>query len=284
MKVTAKTKHLGIIGNPVGHSFSPIMHNFISDVIGNDCIYTAFSVDSNNLKDAMDGIRALGICGVNVTAPHKIAVTEYLDEIDKTAKLLGSVNTVVNKNGRLIGYNTDSEGFYMSLVKSGITVKNNDILIMGCGGVVMPILIRMIKESPKSITLLNRTASKAEILSDKIYSLTGFRVATKLENEKFDVLINTTSAGMGDQKNKLPQDDISELGNADIFSKAKAAVDLIYNPQCTKFLEMAKSRGIKVLNGLDMLIYQGILSYELFCDTILPENISELIKKEVFHI
>lgn len=284
MNVTAKTKHLGIIGNPVGHSFSPLMHNFISDYVGNDCVYTAFPVENSNLKDAVAGLRALGIQGVNVTAPHKVAVMEYLDDIDDTAKVLGSVNTIVNKNGKLIGYNTDSEGFYMSLVKSDIEIKNKNILVMGCGGVVMPIVVRMIKENPNSITLLNRTKSKAESLGEKIYAMTGFNILTDLDFDECDVLINTTTAGMGEQKDKLPQENISELKNKDIFSNAQAAVDLIYNPECTMFLAEAKKRGIKTLNGLDMLIYQGILSYELFCDVTLPENMAELIRKEVFGI
>ena len=135
MEINGSTIQLGIIGDPIGHSFSPQMHNFISKYMGNNYIYSAFNVKPQDLSKAIEGIRALNIRGVNVTAPHKINVMQYLDEISPDAKILGSVNTVVNNNGVLTGYNTDSEGFYTSLVKAGITVKNSNILVMGCGGV-----------------------------------------------------------------------------------------------------------------------------------------------------
>ena len=176
MEINGRTIQLGIIGDPIGHSLSPQMHNFISKYMGNNYIYSAFNVKPQDLSKAIEGIRALNIRGVNVTAPHKINVMQYLDEISPDAKILGSVNTVGNNNGVLTGYNTDSEGFYTSLVKAGITVKNSNILVMGCGGVVIPTLIRIIKEQPNSITLLNRTKEKAIDFAEKIYYITGYRI------------------------------------------------------------------------------------------------------------
>ena len=284
MKITGKTKQLAVIGYPADHSFSPVMHNFIADNMNMDYTYSAFTVSPENLGDAIRGMRAMGFCGMNVTAPHKIEVIKYLDEISDDAKLLNSVNTVVNKNGILTGYNTDSEGFYLSLKNAGVRVENADILVMGCGGVVIPALTGIIKYNPKSITLLNRTKAKAEKLAEDIFNITGYRIKTCMETDSFDIIINTTSAGMGEQKNVLPWESINELSGIDFITPKSVAVDMIYNPPKTEFLKYAEGKGAKTINGLDMLIYQGLLAYELFTDTKLPDNMAELLRKEVFGI
>lgn len=282
MMITGKTKQLAVIGYPAEHSFSPVLHNFISQYTQNDYTYSAFTVSPENLADAISGMRAFGFSGINVTAPHKIEVMQYLDEISPDAKVLGSVNTIVNRNGILTGYNTDSEGFYMSLNNAGIKTKDKDILILGCGGVVIPALVRIIKSNPKSITLLNRTKEKAIKLANTIFSITGYKIKTKKEHSVYDIIINTTSAGMGEQKDYLPWDSIEELQDDSFITSASSAVDMIYNPEFTKFLKLAKNKGAKILNGLDMLIYQGMLAYELFTDIKLSENMAEIIRKEVF--
>ena len=284
MKITGKTKQLAVIGYPADHSFSPVMHNFIADNMNMDYTYSAFTVSPENLGDAIRGMRAMGFCGMNVTAPHKIEVIKYLDEISDDAKLLNSVNTVVNKNGILTGYNTDSEGFYLSLKNAGVKVENADILVMGCGGVVIPALTGIIKYNPKSITLLNRTKAKAEKLAEDIFNITGYRIKTCMETDSFDIIINTTSAGMGEKKNVLPWESINELSGIDFMTPKSVAVDMIYNPPKTEFLKYAEGKGAKTINGLDMLIYQGLLAYELFTDTKLPDNMAELLRKEVFGI
>ncbi len=282
MNITGKTLQLGIIGDPVDHSFSPKMHNYISDTVGNDYLYSAYHVKADALANAVNGIRALGIRGINVTAPHKVAVMEYLDEISEQAQLLGSVNTVVNRNGKLVGYTTDSEGFYLSLINAGIRVEGSKILVIGCGGVVKPTLTRIIQAKPESITLVNRTKSKAEALSDSLYNTMGFRIKTEIDAMDFDIVINTTSAGMEPQLDCLPTDSIPEIDSLDFIHKDMSVVDMIYNPSETKFLKIAREKGAKTLNGLGMLIYQGIVAYELFTDTKLPSDIADKIKKEVF--
>lgn len=280
--ITAKTKQIGIIGDPVEHSFSPRMHNFISELMNNDYVYSAFHVTRENVADAMRAIKALGIRGINVTAPHKMAVMEYIDEISDDARLMGSVNTVVNRDGKLYGYNTDSEGFYMALANAGIKVEGARILVFGCGGVVKPTLMRIIKAHPANITILNRTQSKAEELAKHLKEITEFEIKTEIDNLNFDIVINTTSAGMEPQEDALPTDEISQIENLDFINENTAAIDMIYNPPETKFLRIAREHGAKTLNGLDMLIYQGIIAYELFTDTKLPENIADVIRKEVF--
>lgn len=284
MNITGKTIQLGIIGNPVEHSFSPKMHNYISNYMGNDYVYSAFCVKPDNLGEAIAGMRALNIRGINVTAPHKVNVMKYLDEVSPDAQRLGAVNTVVNRNGILTGYNTDSDGFYLALKNAGITVTGSNMLVMGCGGVVMPTLLRLIKERPKSITLLNRTRSKAQLLAEQIKGVTDFEIQTNLSNIAFDIVINTTSAGMEPQIDALPWDNIEELDGDGFITAETSAVDMIYNPAKTRFLQLAEKKGAKILNGLDMLIYQGLLAYELFTDTKLPPDMAQLIRKEVFGV
>lgn len=282
MNITAKTKQLGIIGHPVDHSFSPALHHFIAGITGDDYVYTAFHVLPENVGDAIRGMRALGISGLNVTAPHKLAVMEYLDEISPQARLLGSVNTIVNRGGRLYGHNTDSEGFYLALVNAGIRIEGAKILVMGCGGVVKPTLMRIVQAKPASITLVNRTREKARMMSDMIYEETGFRMGTDPGDMNFDIVLNTTSAGMAPQLDALPIDCIDEIDNFDFIRSTTACVDMIYNPGETLFLKIAREHGAKTLNGLDMLIYQGVLANELFLDRKLPAGIVEEIRKNAF--
>ena len=280
LNIDGYTKQLGIIGNPVEHSFSPRMHNFISEITGNNYVYSAWCVE--DVENAINGVRALGIRGINVTAPHKIEVMKYLDEIDEKAKILGSVNTVVNTNGHLKGYNTDAEGFYMSLVKAGVEVKGKKILAIGAGGVVQPTLMRLALEAPKSITLVNRTQSKTEPIKRLIAERTGYEISTSLTDTDFDIVINTTSAGMAPQLDALPTDAIPELGGLDFIKPGAAVTDMIYNPEETLFLREAKKRGAITINGLGMLIYQGIIAYELFTGTKLADDMYDKIKKEIF--
>lgn len=282
MMITSNTINLGIIGDPIEHSFSPRMHNFIANAVNMDYVYTAFHVKPDGLSDAIAGVRALGIRGINVTAPHKIAVMQYLDEISPRAERLGAVNTVVNCGGRLCGYNTDSEGFYMSLTNAGIRVEGSKILVMGAGGVVKPTIMRLIEAKPEKIAIVNRARVKAQATAEMIYDLTGFHVDTDIVEPDFDIVINTTTAGMAPQLDVLPCSNIEEINNLDFIHSGMAAVDMIYNPAETLFLKEAKERGAKTLNGLDMLIYQGIIAYELFTETKLPEDMADRIRKEVF--
>lgn len=281
--INGSTKQLGIIGTPIEHSFSPKMHNFIANMLNMNYVYSAWEVKEENLKDAIDGIRALGIKGINVTAPHKEAVMQHLNVIDEKAKTLGSVNTVVNRDGRLYGYNTDADGFCAALASEGIVLSDKNILVIGAGGVVKPTLTRIIMEKPQSVTILNRTKSKAVELASSIEKKTGFKIITEIDKLNFDIVINTTSAGMAPQTEALPIDAIEDLNNLDFINNNTAVVDMIYNPEETVFLKEAKKRGAKTLNGLGMLIYQGLIAFELFTEAKLPENMAEIVKREVFN-
>ncbi len=282
VEINGRTKQLGIIGYPVEHTFSPNMHNFISETIHKNYVYGAWSVSGENLAAAIEGVRALGISGINVTAPHKVEVMKYLDCVTDGARELGSVNTVVNRDGKLYGYNTDADGFCMALDKSGVQIKNSKILIFGAGGVTRPTLIRLIDNGALSVTVLNRTKAKAIELADDILKTKGFNVETEVKELYFDIVINTTSAGMKPQENALPTDCIDEIKDLSFINSKTAVVDMIYNPDETLFLREAKKRGAKTLNGLGMLIYQGVIAYELFTGEKLPSDMGERIRREVF--
>lgn len=275
MTVDAHTKVLGIIGTPIEHSKSPAMHAEFAKLTNVNCVYAAFEVTKDRLADAIYGIRGLGIKGVNVTAPHKFDVTQYLDEISEEAKLFGSVNTVVNRNGRLYGYNTDAEGFYKSILREGIDIIGKDVLIFGAGGATQPIVVLFAMKGAKSITVINRTEERAIRLKDYVKAAVGYEIKTRMELKHYDVVINTTTAGMEPQIGVLPYDDLS------FIDSETAVADMIYNPWQTEFLKQAEGRGAKTVNGLGMLIYQGIIAYELFTDTKLPEDAFELAKKAV---
>ncbi len=284
MNITAKTKKLGVIGDPVDHSFSPELHNYISEKLDNDYVYSAYHVLPENLGEAINGMRALDIRGINVTSPHKGEVIKYLDYVSPDAQEAGSVNTIVNDNGTLKGYSTDGEGLYLSMKKEGIAIKDANILIIGCGGVVKPVILRLIKEAPKSITLVNRTKEKAVAVADEIYNITGFNIETSVNIDKFDIVINTSTAGMGKLIDIYPWDGIDDIKGKNIISSDAWAIDLIYNPSCTKFLQFAKDKGAKILNGLDMLIYQGVVAYELFTGTKVSDDLIDAVRKEVFKV
>ncbi|NDO19415.1 shikimate dehydrogenase [Lachnospiraceae bacterium MD329] len=283
IKIDGHTQHLGIIGYPIEHTFSPAMHNFISEAVHNNFIYSAYLIPPEQLENAINAVRALDIKGINVTAPHKVEVMQYLDEVTDTARELGSVNTVVNRGGKLYGYNTDADGFCMMLEKNDIAIKGSNILIIGAGGVTRPTVIRLIDNGASAITVLNRTKEKADSLADDIMKVKGFKINTTVNSFDFDIVINTTSAGMEPQENALPTDSISEISDLSFINENTAVVDMIYNPSETRFLKESRERGAKTLNGLGMLIYQGIIAYELFTDTKLPSNIGELIQREVFN-
>lgn len=283
MKIDGNTKQLGIIGDPVEHSFSPKMQNFISERMGENYVYSAWRVTPDKLSDAIAGMKALNIRGINVTAPHKKEVMQYLDVISDQARLLGSVNTVVNKGGRLYGYNTDAEGFYAALYNEGITMEGKNILIIGAGGVVKPTLMRIIQEKPASVTVVNRTKAKVTALKDALKEQMGFEINTDFKAfDHYDVVVNATSAGMAPQLDALPIDGIDEIDSLDFIDKNTAVVDMIYNPKHTLFLKEARKLGAKTMNGLGMLIHQGLIAHELFTENKLPKDMTDIVTIEVF--
>ena len=275
--INGRTKQLAILGNPVSHSFSPKMHNYISKKLGNNYVYTALEVADDDFDVAIEGIRALGFAGVNITSPFKVRAVEKMDVLSERAKKYGSVNTCVNKNGVLYGYNTDAEGFYLSLKREGIEVCGKDILFIGAGGVTKPVMMYFAELGAKSLSIVNRTYEKAQAIADSVREHCSYNVEIGINKKHYDIVINTTTVGMYPKINCCPVDDMPYV------DENTAVVDMIYYPEKTLFLDMAQKRGAKILNGLGMLIYQGLIAYELFCDTKLPDGIYDELLENVFN-
>ena len=274
----AHTKQLAVIGHPISHSFSPQIHNFIAKKTGRNFIYTALDVLPDDFENVINGIRTPDFAGVNITTPYKIKALELMDVLSDKAKRYASVNTCVNKNGKLYGYTTDADGFYRSLAVEGVDVEDKDILFIGAGGVTKPLTLMLCEKCAKSISIHNRTISKAEEIALYVKDVTGFNVNVGIDKDHYDLVINTTTVGMYPNVMESPLEDMS------FIDERSVAIDIIYNPLKTRFLEMAEEKGAKILNGLGMLIFQAMIAFELFADTKLPDIMYKDILKDVFEI
>lgn len=260
--VDSHTLLFGVIGDPIRHSRSPLMMNRAFRETGINGIYTAFHIKPERLGDFAAGVRAMGIRGVNVTIPHKLDIMRHLDEIDAGAQAIGAVNTIVNDNGRLTGFNTDGIGYVRSLkeeVEPDLSGKR--IVVIGAGGAARGIVYALAQEKPALIMIVNRTVERAQELATAFAFGTMAELAAestdKLETlcAAADIVINTTSIGM------YPHVDVSPVNGA-WLKPGSVASDLIYNPLKTKFLREAEQRGLRIHGGLGMFIYQGAYAFE----------------------
>ncbi|RED65669.1 shikimate dehydrogenase [Cohnella lupini] len=278
----------GVIGDPIRHSKSPVMLNRAFGAIGINGAYAAFHVLPDQLEHAIAGIRALGFRGLNVTIPHKIEVMRFLDEISVGAQAAGAVNTIVNENGRLVGYNTDGIGYVRSLKEEAEPdLAGRTIVVLGAGGAARGILWALAQEKPAAILVANRTESKAAELAATFDS--EFRIQSipwgdlEAACSTADVVINTTSVGMSPNIEALPLDP-AWLKPGSVVS------DLIYNPLKTAFLEQAERLGCRIHGGLGMFIYQGAYAFEYWTGQSAPvDEMREAVLEsfpqtnEIFH-
>lgn len=264
MKISGKTKITGLFGYPVEHSLSPAMHNAAFEALGLDYCYVTFLVHPDFLKEAVWAIRALNIAGVNVTIPHKEKVLTFLDEIDKEASIIGAVNTIVNSKGRLKGYNTDGRGFIQSLSEGGISVKGKEVLIVGAGGASRALSYYLCKEA-KKVCLFDIEKKKAEKLVEDFKNIFGnISTADNISSiDNFNILINATPLGLKEE-DPLPLD-------INLLSSDQIVCDLIYKD--TRLLKESAKRGCVILNGLGMLLWQGVFAFELWTGVTPPLDI-----------
>jgi len=255
LKISGKTKVLGLLGYPVEHSLSPAMHNAAFEHLRLDCCYVTFPVKPELLKDAVSAIISLNLAGINVTVPHKEKVIHFLNEVDKEASFIGAVNTIVNSNGVLKGYNTDGRGFMKSLSETGIKVKNKNVLIIGAGGASRAIGYYLCQSASK-LFLYDIDRKKAEKLIGALKKINNnvFSVGNMNNLDKYDVIINATPLGL--RKNDPVPVDVSLLNPRHIVC------DLIYKK--TELLDKAARKGCRTLNGLGMLLWQGAFAFELW--------------------
>lgn len=271
--ISGKTKTVGIIGWPIGHSLSPLMHNAAFAALELDYTYIPLPVPPDKLSEAVMGLKSMGFIGANVTIPHKVTIMPYLDELDVSAQQAGAVNTIVIKDGRCIGYNTDGQGFIQSLLAKQLTIKGKTAVIMGAGGAARAVVCGLIAHGIEKIVIGGRSEAKTREfvkLFPEEANIRGYDWRDQIFSDTLtqcDILINCTPIGMSLNKDtELPV-------NWQALKVSAAVCDLIYNPPLTQFLTDAQSRGHTVINGTGMLIEQGALAFELWTGEMAPRNI-----------
>ncbi len=262
--ITGKTRLCGLIGDPVEHTMSPVMHNTAFKKLGIDYLYVPFRVRKEELGKAIEGMRALNIKGLNVTIPHKVAVLQFLDELDPLAEKIDAVNTIVNNDGALTGYNTDATGFLQTLMERGIEPEKKNVVILGAGGASRAISF-ILADKGANLVILNRLLELdwAKELANRIsQAFTKEVAALELNREnligvlgKADILVNATSVGMSPNIDETPVD-------ADLLRPGLVVFDIVYNPIKTRLLKEAEAAGAETIGGLDMLVWQGVLAFE----------------------
>ncbi len=275
--ITGKTRLLGLIGSHVEHSISPQLHNFLCRKLDIDMVYLPFHVLPENLVEVVQAFRGLNIEGFNVTIPHKIRITELLDSISIEAKIIGAVNTVKITKGKLYGFNTDGQGFTRSVQSAGIDMRDARTVILGAGGAARAVAVELANQGVERIVILNRSTEKASELAELINSrvrnvaLSGSinREDTMKYTEDCNILINATPLGMQPLIHESPVQD------PEAFRNKPLVCDLIYNPRKTKFLEYAEKNCCKTLNGLEMLMHQGILAFQIWNQISIPDWLSD---------
>jgi len=283
-EINGKTKIIGIIGKNIENSLSPLIHNQIILKYSLDFCYLPFKVTENDLSQAIQGIRALSIKGVNVTFPYKEKVIKFLDEVEESARRIGAVNTIVNNKGFITGYNTDIIGFKKSLQEDRkFVIKEKKAVILGAGGAARAVVYALLEEGIEEISIFNRTLKKAKKIKQNllpffprsninIFPLEKERLKDKIEEAH--LLVNATSLGMPSKIDNTP------LPDEKLFHPNLLVYDLIYHPAKTLFLRQAERAGAKIINGLPMLVYQGIESFYLWTG-LKPEGkeVLEMIKR-----
>ncbi|KGM98430.1 shikimate dehydrogenase [Clostridium novyi A str. 4552] len=261
----------GLIGEKLGHSFSPQIHSLIFEKLEVNGYYHLFEVDKSDVSGIIPGFKTFKVKGANVTIPYKVDIMKYLDDISEEAKNIGAVNTICFKEGKTEGYNTDYFGFGMMLNKFNIDVRNKNVVILGTGGASKAVRQYVLDNEAKEITFVTRN------INDKKDDLKEFKVISyndikNLQNQ--DVVINCTPCGMYPKISKSP------LSKEEV-AKFSVVIDLIYNPKETLIMKYAKEQGIKAINGLYMLVGQAVKAEELWNDIKIQEHIIDSIYEHI---
>ncbi|MDH7570090.1 MAG: shikimate dehydrogenase [Armatimonadota bacterium] len=276
MTIKGTTTVTAVWGWPVRHSLSPPMHNAAFRHLGMDWCYVPFAVAPQHLADAVRGVRALGIVGVNATIPHKEALVQLVDEVDPEARAVGAVNTIHNDGGVLRGYSTDGEGFLGALQREGFDPAGKRAVILGAGGSARCVAVALARAGAAHLTIANRTPERAAQLAHLVQSRGGVADATGLHPQPLqraiagaDLLVNTTSVGMH------PHEDDPLLVPEEALHPGLLVYDLIYSPPETRLLAAARRRGARTANGLLMLVLQGAASFRIWTGVEAPVAVME---------
>ena len=282
MKIDGYTRLAAVVANPIKHSISPFIHNSAFEATNTNGVYLAWEVDATELAETVANIRRYQMYGINLSMPYKEQVIPYLDQLSAEACLIGAVNTVVNREGTLIGYNTDGKGFFKSLPSFKISRKR--LVLLGAGGAAKAILAQAILDGVSQISIFVRSSSmeKTRPYLEKIQNATGFRVdlfaledVQDLQDSitKADLLVNATSVGMDGSSQPIP--------TSIVLPEKLMVADVIYQPFETPFLKWARNQGNQSINGLGMLLYQAAEAFELWTGKEMPtDQIWESLKQK----
>ena len=266
-RINAATEVFGVIGDPIGHSLSPLIHNTMAAMSGTNLVYTAFHVLPERLEEAVKGAWALGIKGLNVTVPHKKAIMPFLCGLDPTAELVGAVNTVRYTPRGYVGCNTDMIGAYYALELRGVELKGSSVLLLGAGGAANACGAMAGMYRAKELYIANRTVANAQKLAEHISANFDIKVKALAMDEidaidRCDLVINCTTLGFGDKAGMTPIEDRGFFKRTGI----KTVFDAIYSPWQTRLLREAQEEGVQAINGFDMLVFQALAAREIWLD------------------
>ena len=277
MNIDGHTRLLGLIGTPVGHSKSPEMYNYCFEKFGLNCAYLAFDVDMEHVEDAVGAIRTFNLQGANVTMPLKNAVIPYLDEVSPASLAIGSVNTIVNRDGRLCGYVTDGMGYTGELRRGGVEIAGKTVTLLGAGGAASAIAIEAALEGAKEIRVFNKRDAFWDRALANLKTIGEAAPACKISLSDLDdsealresiagsdILTNATRVGM------KPMDGESLIKDTTMFRPELIVTDVVYDPEETKLLRDAKAAGCRTFDGLGMLVEQGAASFKLYTGLDMP--------------
>ena len=279
MNINGYTRTCGLLGNPVEHTLSPVIHNTLAENCGDNLVYTAFHVPQGEIGNAVKGAWALNLLGLNVTVPYKSDVIPYLSEIDSLAKQIGAVNTLVRTETGFKGYNTDMPGLYRAMCADGVNIEGEKVLILGAGGVARAVAMLLAEKQAAEVILLNRTVEKAQEIAGEVNAFAGKKLARAMALSDYETLpegesylaIQATSVGM------FPKTEDVVITEENFYKRVHTGYDLIFNPPCTKFMQLVQRQGGRAFNGSKMLLYQGIIAYELWTGRAIDEELAHQV-------
>lgn len=265
-QIDGHTRLCGLIGNPVEHTVSPMIHNTLAEREGRNLAYVPFHVEKGQLGKAIEGAFALNVLGLNVTVPYKSEAIGYLAEVDGIAGKIGAVNTLVRTEKGYKGYNTDATGLYRAMCSEGIRIEGEEILILGAGGAARAAAFLCVSKGAERIYVMNRTKERARKVAEEVNSAFGRECAAAVLPEDYEELpadrkylaIQATSVGL------YPDVEAAVITDTAFYERIHTGFDLIYRPSCTRFMELVRKAGGKAYHGLKMLLYQGVEAYELW--------------------
>lgn len=283
MKIDGVTRVCGLIGNPVGHTMSPAIHNTLAHETGQNLIYAPFCVPPGQVGAAVEGAYALNFLGLNVTVPYKSEVIPYLVQTDPLAEKIGAVNTLVRCRGGFMGYNTDMPGLYRAMCLDGVELSGERVLILGAGGVARAVAILAAEKGARKIVILNRTVERAEGLAGEVNALAGRGLAETMPLSGYAALpqgerylaVQATNVGM------FPRTEEALVEDAAFYRRVHTGYDLIFNPYRTRFMSFVEENGGRAFNGLKMLLYQGVIAYELWTGTQVGQELARKAYREM---